>query len=116
MRWTPGGTSGNIEDRRSGGGFGGGGMKLGLGGLVIAGQDFFSILGGGGSGPERSPQQDQARNRQEQPMVEFVSFVLDDTQSTWRKIFSSMGKEYRDAKLVLFRDGVASACGNASSA
>ncbi len=40
MRWTPGGRSDNLEDRRgaSGGGFrsgGGGGMKLGLGGTVV---------------------------------------------------------------------------------
>jgi predicted metalloprotease len=41
MRWTPGGTSDDIEDRREesaggvGGGFGFGGMHLGLGGLPI---------------------------------------------------------------------------------
>jgi hypothetical protein len=38
MRWTPGGVSGNIEDRRGGprlSGFGGGGMKLGLGGTLL---------------------------------------------------------------------------------
>jgi cell division protein YceG involved in septum cleavage len=41
MRWTPGGRSDNLEDRRGasgGGGFrggGGGGVKLGLGGTVI---------------------------------------------------------------------------------
>ena len=40
MRWTPGGTSNDIEDRRDesgggGGGFGFGGMRLGLGGLVL---------------------------------------------------------------------------------
>jgi hypothetical protein len=48
MRWTPGGVSGNIEDRR---GWGGGGLKLGIGGtLVLAvlslifGQDFLSLV------------------------------------------------------------------------
>ena len=35
MRWTPGGVSDNIEDRRGSGGmgFGGGGIRLGLGGF-----------------------------------------------------------------------------------
>ncbi len=40
MRWTPGGVSGDIEDRRdsSGGGgfgFGGGGIPFGIGGLLF---------------------------------------------------------------------------------
>ena len=39
MRWTRGGSSQNVEDRRGmGGGFGGlggGGMRLGLGGIVV---------------------------------------------------------------------------------
>ncbi len=42
MKWTPGGVSQNVEDRRGEGGggggfrgFGGGGMRLGLGGLIV---------------------------------------------------------------------------------
>ena len=59
MRWTPGGVSDNIEDRRgsSGMGFGGGGIRLGLGGLILIGilslifkTNFFSLLGGGDGG------------------------------------------------------------------
>jgi predicted metalloprotease len=46
-------------------------------------------------------------------MVQFVSFVLDDNQKTWREV---MGPEYQNAKLVLFRDVVQSACGTAQSA
>jgi predicted metalloprotease len=49
-------------------------------------------------------------------MVQFVSFVLDDAQNTWRKIFPRIGAEYQDAKLVLFRDGIRSGCGVAGSA
>jgi predicted metalloprotease len=45
-----------------------------------------------------------------------VSFVLDDAQNTWRKILPTAGAQYRDAKLVLFRDAVTSGCGNAQSA
>ena len=121
MRWTPGGVSGNIEDQRSSGGGGGfGGGRVGLGGLLIAGvlslifgRDFISPLLSGGGGPARSPQVDEARNRAEEPAVQFVSFVLDDSQNTWRRI---MGPEYQDAKLVLFRDAVQSACGAAGAA
>jgi predicted metalloprotease len=62
MRWTPGGVSGNIEDRRgsSGMGFGGGGIRLGLGGFILIAilslifkTDFFSLLGGGGGRRQR---------------------------------------------------------------
>jgi predicted metalloprotease len=37
MRWTPGGSSDDVEDRRSesGGGFRPGGIHLGLGGIVV---------------------------------------------------------------------------------
>lgn len=117
MRWTPGGVSGNVEDRRGSGGMGGG--TVGVGGLVVAlllsvffGQDFVSSLGTS-TPASRDPAREQARNRQEQPVVEFVSFVLDDAQNTWQKI---LGSRYRDAKLVLFREGVQTACGAAPSA
>jgi len=42
--------------------------------------------------------------------------VLDDAQRTWRDMLAQQGKEYRNAKLVLFRNSVDSACGLASSA
>ena len=36
MRWSPGGTSRNIEDRRgSSGGFGGGMAPMGIGGTIV---------------------------------------------------------------------------------
>jgi uncharacterized protein len=114
MRWTPGGVSGNVEDRR---GMGVGRGTVGVGSIVVAlllsvffGEDFLSTLGTGPTAPARNPAEQQARDRQEEPLVQFVSFVLDDTQSTWRKI---LGERYRDAKLVLFRDAVESACGTA---
>jgi predicted metalloprotease len=34
----------------------------------------------------------------------------------WNKLFAEKGSDYREPTLVLFRDGVQSACGNASSA
>jgi predicted metalloprotease len=118
MRWTPGGVSGNVEDQRSsGGGFGGKG--LGVGGLLIAGvlslifgRDFVSPMLNSGGGSPADPQVQESRNRAEEPAVQFVSFVLDDTQKTWSRL---LGPKYTDAKLVLFRDAVQSGCGTAGA-
>ena len=130
MKWTPGGTSQDIEDRRSEGGGGGGfrfgGMHLGIGGALILlvlsivfKQNFFALLGGGGgtASPAMS-EPDPARDQHEQPMVQFISFVLDDTQKTWDQILPQQaGRPYRHAKLVLFRNYTQSGgCGGAESA
>lgn len=123
MRWRDSGRSSNLEDRR-----GGGGRKAGLGivGVVVAlGIAFFTgadplpmlsvvtnMQGGGAGATAEAPIEDAA----EEPMVRFLSSALDDAQNTWRGLLSRQGKEYRDAKLVLFRANVSSACGSASAA
>lgn len=49
--------------------------------------------------------------------ADFVSAVLGQTEDVWRGIFQqSFGKAYPEPRLVLFRNGVRSACGQASSA
>jgi predicted metalloprotease len=53
---------------------------------------------------------------EEQQLAEFVSVVLADTEDSWRAIFAQSGKRYEEPRLVLFRNGVRSACGTASSA
>jgi predicted metalloprotease len=106
-----------------GGGGGGGGLgggKLGLGGIVILlvlslvfKQDFLGLAGGGG-GAAVAPAAEQAaplNDAREEPLVQFVSFVLDDTQAFWQRAFASEGGQYRDARLVLFRDQTPTACG-----
>jgi hypothetical protein len=127
MRWTPGGTSEDIEDRRddSGGGGGGfGGAHLGIGGTllllvlsIIFKQDFFALFSGSPT-PSRpvGTVSDPARTAAEKKEVEFVSFVLDDVQHTWDRMLPQAGASYRHAKLVLFRDVTRSACGTAESA
>jgi len=120
MRFEPGGMSGNIEDQRSSGGGGFGGGRIGPGGLLIAGvlslifgRDFITpLLMNGGGGTARSAQEDQERNRAEQPKLDVVSFVLDDAQKTWRQ---TLGGRYEDANLVLFREAVRSGCGVAGA-
>jgi len=130
MRWTPGGSSDDVEDRRdeSGGGGGGfqvGGIHLGLGGVVVLfvlslifKRDFLSLLSSNSAGTPATTvsQPDAVRDQQEQPLVQFVTFVLNDTQNTWNQILPAQGVPYRHAKLVLFRDSIDSACGLAQSA
>lgn len=41
----------------------------------------------------------------------FVSFVLDDAQATWQSIFGERGRQYRNAKLVLFTGSTSTECG-----
>ncbi len=129
MRWTPGGESEDIEDRRDEGGGGGfqfGGLHMGIGGTLILlilsfvfRTNIFALLGGGGD-PETSAavgHPDPARDQSEKPMVQFVSFVLDDAQNTWTQLLPEQSStRYHHAKLVLFRDSTRSACGGAQSA
>src|SRR5215469_13841421 len=124
MDWTPGGMSGDIEDRRSsGGGFGGmGGGGIGIVGFVIlliisliTGRNYLgSVLSGGESTSVREPARPAAPN--EDRSVQLISFVLDDVQNTWTQIFADKGRTYRHAKLVLFRDMTYSGCGTAQAA
>ena len=121
MRWTPGGRSPNLEDRR---GLGGGlGKGLGLGGTVVVlalsllfGRNLFNDLGvspavGATSGP-MTP----ADSAAEEEQVQFVSFVLDDVQEVWAKTLPNYGTRFQPARLVLFRNATNSGCGGAQSA
>ena len=137
MKIGGGGRSSNLEDRRgeSGGGFGfggiGGGRGIGLGAILFAAfmaivfkADFFSMLGLGSAVGRAAPQVQEApgtpqgvEDPSEEPMVRFVSAVLDSTQSFWQRTLpATMGAPYRDAKLVLFREANQSACGRAQAA
>jgi len=146
MRWDRGNNSSNIEDRRSEGGAGGGlGFGGGGGGglplwglLAIAGRFGWKgilialvVIGGlmyggnfcGGSGgtvspPPPSEHQGAVPSSQSRGAAtdddakHFVGDVLDDVQKTWRDQL----RGYEDAKLVLFRNSIRSACGTATSA
>lgn len=129
MEWTPGGVSGDIEDRRDegGGGFGGMGIgpqHMGIGGVVLLlilsvvfHKNFFAFFGAGPSTDRRVATSDPSSNAADQQRVEFVSFVLDDVQKTWENLLPSQaGRPYHHAKLVLFRDETTSGCGVAQSA
>ena len=131
-------------DGGGGGGFGfggGGGGGLGIVGFIIllvisllTGHNFLgAFLGGGGGssspsssysqpyqggqssayGPVSAPSENSSVEDRD---VQLISFVLDDAQKTWTGIFQQMGKPYRHAKLVLYRDATYSGCGSAQAA
>jgi uncharacterized protein len=132
MDWTPGGLSDDVEDRRGssgGGGFGGGG--LGIVGFIIlviislvTGRNYIgSYLSGGGAVATQNSQTYDPSGRRatsaspaEDRSAQLVSFVLDDVQRTWTTLLPAQtGRDYRHAKLVLFRDYTQSGCGVAQS-
>jgi uncharacterized protein len=127
MDWTPGQISDDIEDRRGssggGGGFGGGG--LGIVGFIIllvvslvTGRNYIGsyLSGGGAARSQTSQSQPYAATPAEDRSVHLVSWTLDDVQKTWATLLPAQtGKDYRRAKLVLFRDYTQSACGTAQS-
>ena len=121
MRWQGSRRSSNVEDYR-GQRFGGGGLKLGVGGTLIAlaaawffGIDPRLILGLTQSLPSGPAPQAQTGVPQDE-QGQFISAVLGDTEDTWSAIFQQSGEQYVPPKLVLFTGQVQSACGSASSA
>ncbi len=121
MRWSPGGRSSNLEDRRGGGGrFIGGAGGLGAGTIIILiilslvfKRDMFQLVNdpGTGAGPETAAGPPAETTPAEERLVDFVSFVLDDAQKVWGEVLPQQGAQYRPARLVLFRDAIQSACG-----
>jgi predicted metalloprotease len=133
MDWTPGGLNSDVEDRRGssgGGGFGGGGMSI-LGFIVVViislltGRNYIgSYLSGHVGSPSQTSSQPMngygrssgAASPQEDRSAQLVSFVLGDVQKTWTTILPEQThKNYRHAKLVLFRGYTQSGCGVAKS-
>lgn len=85
------------------------GMLLLFGGLVVFGLVSQTNLLSGDSvssapveAPGGAPLDDAAS---------FVSFVLDDAQTTWARLFQERGATYETAQLVLFTDATQSGCG-----
>ncbi|MCU0622951.1 MAG: neutral zinc metallopeptidase [Gemmatimonadaceae bacterium] len=123
MRWQDTGRSKNLEDRRGArgavaGGVGVVGVLLALAISWLTGADPRQVLGvveqvqGGAAAEAPAPVTDD----REEPMVRFLSAALDDAQTMWRETLAADGIPYPDARLVLFRQQVRSACGQASSA
>lgn len=121
MRWKGRRQSDNVEDRRAGGG-----KKLAVGGglgvLVVAviamlmGQDPQALMEALGNpaaaaGGSTSSGEVAAESPEEAALVAFVKTVLADTEDVWNDQFAAGGSSDQEPVLVLFRDGVQSACG-----
>ena len=65
-----------------------------------------------GGGPSASTSTGPPPPGQEE-LADFVSVVLADTEDTWNPIFTSIGRQYEEPRLVLFTGQVRSACGMA---
>jgi predicted metalloprotease len=125
----------------SGGGFGGipvpagaGGIGGGLGLVILlvvlglqmcgdgsSGSSGFSlddILGPGAAPPSaENPQPLDPEEDPQKDLKDFSSAVFVDAQNTWDESFTEAGKDYSDAKLVLYSQSVnTGGCGGATSA
>lgn len=121
MKWQGQRQSTNVEDRRASGRgvrLGGG---VGIGTIVVAliagwvfGINPLTVIGMLEGGP---PQQVPAQAPpSDDTMAQFVSVVLADTEDTWKQLFARSGSQYREPKLVLFRDATPTACGQGQAA
>jgi predicted metalloprotease len=120
MKWQGRRESDNVEDRRR---MSGGKIALG-GGLIGVVFLIINLLMGGD--PEQVLQQVQSQSaqeanseplsEQENEMASFIKVALADNEDVWNKLFSENGLQYREPKLVLFKNSVQSGCGGASAA
>jgi uncharacterized protein len=126
MRWREGRRSDNVEDIRYEGGSrrGLGGIKLSGGAIVVVfiaslllGQNPLEMLSMlQGDSPLSAPQSPRSQPAEKDEASDFVSVILGSTEDVWGQMFSKTGQQYPPPKLVLFSDGVESACGMNSSA
>lgn len=118
--------SDKFEDRRGMSG----GQKTLLGGGVIGIIALLLTMFGGETGQmigtvlqqvqpaEQTTSGTQTRelSEEEKTLGDFSEFVFDINNETWEEIFAQNGMKYQEPGMVLFDDGVNTACGNASSA
>ena len=121
MLWRGRRGSSNVDDRR---GISGGGIAAGGGIIGVIIYLVYTFLGGGGDSSTIPPvlpgntstEMTAEEKAADDERAEFVKVVLADTEDVWNKLFGEQGKDYPEPTLVLFRDAVQSACGNASAA
>jgi predicted metalloprotease len=120
MQWRGRRQSGNIQDRRGGGGMmrpagvGGVGLLIVLIIGMLFGVDLTPLLGPGG--PVTTSEAPSGPNVVDDEQEAFVSVVLAETEDVWGQLFANSGIEYTEPQLVLFESATPSACGFAQSA
>ncbi|MBX3186467.1 MAG: zinc metallopeptidase [Labilithrix sp.] len=127
MRWEEGHESPDVIDRRGRGGGGMGGIVALLpfllrsrgGVIVLLALLAFVALSSLGKWSGLFGASDEVQTssvRSDDKKAQFVAFVLDDVQDTWKKEFAARGATYRNAKLVMFTDATPTACGQGQAA
>mgnify|MGYP001382718889 CR=1 FL=1 len=95
-----------------GGGGGGGGIQLPQFPRVDpgsqAGRNPFEIPTGRNASARVDPSQEE--------MKKFVGRVLADTEDVWNRVFKSLGRQYKEPKLVIFSGAYPTACGTGQAA
>lgn len=122
MLWQGRRESNNVDDRRGvGGPVAVGGGIIGVIALII------NFLMGGNVDTSQLPLPGAGGQTQSQPLspgdqqaedqrVSFARTVLADTEDIWNTLFKKAGSTYQPTRMVFFRDGVQTGCGDASSA
>jgi predicted metalloprotease len=84
---------------------------------LLGGGSAFSVPPGFEDGTTAPPSEDIPPSQDpDRDLADFSEYVFLDAQETWQRTFSDQGRQYRRAKLVLYRAGVNTGCGGASSA
>ena len=90
-----------------------------LSGGEAGGGSAFGVdnqFGPSAAAPAAGAQGIPASQDPDRDLKDFSSYVFTNTLDTWTKIFREQGSPFDRAKLVLYRGGVSTACGDASSA
>jgi hypothetical protein len=123
VRWDDLRESSNVEDVRGSTGGGGRGLKLGIGGTLIAlvvsyflGIDPRVILGLVSAVPNQQPAPTATEGTPSDEQGRFIAAVLGGTEDTWSEIFRHNGTTYVPPTLVLYREQMPTACGSGSAA
>ena len=99
------------------GGVGGAGAIIVVLIALFLGVDPSQLLGPDGGGMTQSGGSQAELTAQDEAEGQFVSVVLADTEEIWGRVFQEqLGRAYRPATLVLFKEATRSACGGASEA
>ena len=89
---------------------------------IVFKQDFFSLVGGisgggmGGAPMGQAPSAPYQTSPEEEEMVDFMSFLLEDNHAVWTKLFPALGQQYGRSNMVIFSEATSSGCGFAQSA
>ena len=121
MRWKRDLRSENVKDRRR---VRPAGIVVGgIGALILAAVAIFrdaeprQLVDSPQNHPQAAAQPaGLPANPEQDPLKEFVSVILGDTENVWHELFKKMNREYKEPRLVLFTGQVQTACGFARAA